>query len=126
MDDSLARYDPLEAVDKIAEATGVDERTVANILESEAQYLGCIGMLDETELEDDEREEISVLRNENADLLGLNDGEYDLDAAASFIQRNRGIDRETINWVLEANFRFMDERGFLDEEWGSALPAKIQ
>jgi len=124
MDDSLARYDPLEAVDKIAEATGVDERTVAQILESEAQYLGCIGLLDEADLEDDEREEINALRQENADIIDSSDGEYDIEAASSFIQRTRGIERETISWVLEANFRFMDERGFLDEDWGSPLPEK--
>ena len=40
MDDTIARYDPLEAVTRIAEATGEDERTVAQILEGAAVAVG--------------------------------------------------------------------------------------
>ena len=32
MDDTVARYDPLEAVMQIADVTGEDERTVAQVL----------------------------------------------------------------------------------------------
>lgn len=119
LDDTVARYDPLEAVAQIAEATGEDVRTVANVLEGEIDYLGCLGLLDETELDDAGRTEIEALRRENEDILDVTDREYDMEAAVSFIQRNRGIDKETITRVLEANYQFMDERGFLDEEWGT-------
>jgi hypothetical protein len=119
-DDTVARYDPHEAVSSIAAETGVDDRTVALILEGEIDYLGCIGMLDEAELDDDTRREIAGLRQENTDILEASTGEYDAATAVAFIQRNRGIDKDTIRHVLEANFRFMDERGFLDDDWGES------
>ncbi len=119
LDDTVARYDPLEAVAQIADATGEDLKTVASVLEGEIDYLGCLGLLDETELDDAARSEIEGLRRENEDILDVTDREYDMEAAVSFIQRNRGIEKETITRVLEANYQFMDERGFLDEEWGT-------
>jgi hypothetical protein len=118
LDDTVARYDPLEAVAEISGATGVEVRTVALILESELDYLGCLGLLDDGDLDEAARQEIEDLRRENADVIAASDGEYDAEIAVSFVQRNRGIDKETIARVLEANYHFMEERGFLDEEWG--------
>jgi len=120
LDDTVARYDPLEAVIEIADATGVDVRTVATILEGEMDYLGCLGLLDETDVDEAGQAELEGLKRANGDLLEASDGEYHLDAAVSFIQRNRGIEKELIERVVEANYRFMEERGFLDEEWGEA------
>jgi hypothetical protein len=119
LDDTVARYDPLEAVNQIAEATGVDARTVAQVLEGEIDYLACLGLLDETDMDEAAHLEVEGLRRDNADLLDASEGEYDTVSAAVFIQRNRGIEKEVIARVLEANYRFMDERGFLDEEWGT-------
>jgi hypothetical protein len=119
-DDTVARYDPLEAVAEISEATGVDVRTVALVLEGEIDYLACLGLLDEGDMDEAAQHEIEMLRRDNADVIAATDGEYDADMAASFVQRNRGIDRETIDRVLEANYRFMEERGFLDEDWGES------
>ena len=45
-------------------------------------------------------------------------------SAVSFIQRNRGIDKEVIARILAANYTFMDERGFLDDDWGEAWVAR--
>ncbi len=118
--DTVARYDPLEALFDISGATGVDARTVALVLEGEMDYLGCLGLLDERELDEATLHQVRELRRENSDLVAGSEGEYDLGVAASFVQRNRGIDRETVVQVLRANHRFMDERGFLDEEWGEA------
>ena len=118
LDDTVARYDPLEAVIDIAAVTGVDVKTVAIVLEGEMDYLACLGLLDDSEVDDAGRHEIEALSKANADLLELSDGEYDAEVAASFIQRNRGIDKETIEQVVGANLRFMEERGFLDEDWG--------
>ena len=118
LDDTVARYDPMEAVSQITQMTGLDVKTVALVLEGEIDYMGCLGLLDESELDEDAKSELSALRRENADVIEASDGEYDADLAASFIQRNRGIDKETIARVLDANYRFMEERGFLDEEWG--------
>ncbi|MDW7711004.1 MAG: hypothetical protein SCH98_11045 [Deferrisomatales bacterium] len=117
-EDTVARYDPLEAVIEISEATGVDVRTVAAILEGELDYLGCLGLLEEGEVDEAGRAELDALKRSSADLLEASDGEYHLDAAVSFIQRNRGIDKDTIERVVDANYRFMEERGFLDEDWG--------
>ncbi len=118
LEDTIARYDPLEAVIAISEETGVDVRTVATVLEGEMDYLGCLGLLDESDVDEAGRAELEALKRGNTDLLEASDGEYHLDAAVSFIQRNRGIDKETIEKVVDANYRFMEERGFLDEEWG--------
>jgi len=118
IDDTVARYDPLEAVAQISEATGVDIRTVALVLEGELDYLACLGLLDDSEIDDDARGEIAELRRANADVIEASEGEYTTEAAVSFIQRNRGIDKQTIAGVLDANYRFMEERGFLDEDWG--------
>lgn len=118
MDDTIARYDPVEALLQISELTGFDLKTVAQVLEAEMDYLGCLGLLDERELDAAAAMEISNLKQENADLVEDSDGEYDLGSAASFIQRNRGVDRDTILKILAANHQFMDERGFLSEEWG--------
>ena len=117
MDDTVARYDPMEAVEEIAATTGLDVRTVASVLEGEIDYLSCLGLLNESGLDEAARNEIEALRAENADLFELSSGEYDMDVAVSFIQRNRGIEREIIARVLEANLEFMDRRGLLDEEW---------
>ena len=118
IDDTVARYDPLEAVAQISEATGVDIKTVALVLEGELDYLACLGLLDDSEIDEDARREIAELRGANADVIEASEGEYSSEAAASFIQRNRGIDKQTIGQVLDANYRFMEERGFLDEDWG--------
>jgi hypothetical protein len=118
MDDTVARYDPVEAILEIADATEVDLKTVAQVLEGEFDYMGCLGLLDEEGMDEAARQEIEVLKRENTDILETSEGEYETDAAVLFIQRNRGIDKETIGRVLEANYRFMDERGFLDENWG--------
>jgi len=118
LDDTVARYDPMEAVIEIAGATGVDVKTVALILEGEMDYLACLGLLDDSEVDDAGHHEIAALSKANADLLEASEGEYDQDVAVSFIQRNRGIERETIERVVDANFRFMEERGFLEEDWG--------
>jgi hypothetical protein len=118
LDDVVARYDAIEAVIEIARATGVDVKTVTLILEGEMDYLACLGLLDDSDVDEAGRQEIEGLRKANADLLEASEGEYDLQAAVSFIQRNRGIERETIESVVEANYRFMEERGFLDEDWG--------
>lgn len=120
LDDTIARYDPLEAVMQISDSTGVDVRTVATVLEGEMDYLGCLGLLDESDVDEASRAELDGLKRANADLLEASDGEYHLEAAISFIQRNRGIEKDTIERVVEANYRFMEERGFLDEEWGEA------
>jgi len=117
-DDTVARYDPMEAVIEIAEATGLDVKTVALVLEGEMDYLACIGLLDDSGADEGARHEIEALARANADLVEASEGEYDVEAAVSFIQRNRGIDKETIERVVEANYRFMEERGFLDEGWG--------
>lgn len=118
MDDTVARYDPLEAVIEIAEATGVDPKTVALVLEGEIDYLACLGLLDDSDMDEAAHQEVAELQRENQDILASSEGEYDTDAAVSFIQRNRGIEKEVIAAVLDSNYRFMDERGFLDEEWG--------
>lgn len=118
IDDTLARYDPMEAVAQITETTGLDVKTVTLILEGELDYLGCLGLLDDAEMDEANRSDISELRRANADVVEASAGEYNPDLAVSFIQRNRGIDKETIARVLEANYRYMDERGFLDEDWG--------
>ena len=118
LDDTVARYDPMEAIDQITRATGIEPRTVANILEGEFDYMGCMGLLDEEGMDETARQQIEALRGENGDILEASEGEYETGAAVLFIQRNRGIDKETIARVLEANYRYLDERGFLDEEWG--------
>lgn len=118
LDDAVARYDPLEAVVEIADATGLDVKTVAAVLEAEFDYLGCLGLLDEGGLDEEGRGELESLKRSNLDLLDASDGQYDHGAAVSFIQRNRGIDKDVIERVVEANYRFMEARGFLDEEWG--------
>jgi hypothetical protein len=118
IDDTVARYDPLEAVSQISEATGVDVKTVAQVLEGELDYMACLGLIDDSEIDDDARKEISELRGANADVIEASEGEYATEAAISFIQRNRGIDKQTITRVLDANYQFMEERGFLDEDWG--------
>ncbi len=124
MDDTVARYDPLEAVMQIADVTGEDERTVAQVLEGEIDFLGCLGLIDEEVLDDTSRQEISALCHENADLIDFTEGEYDTDVAVSFIQRNRGITKEVIACILAANYAFMEERGLLDDEWGAAWVAR--
>ncbi|NTU60020.1 MAG: hypothetical protein HGA98_03050 [Deltaproteobacteria bacterium] len=118
MDDTVARYDPLEAIVEISQSTDLDMRTVAQVLEGEFDYMGCLGLLDEGGMDEEQRQEIDSLKRANEDILGVTDGEYEAGAAVLFIQRNRGIDKETIGRVLQANFRYMDERGFLDEDWG--------
>lgn len=123
MDDTVARYDPVEAIVEISQATDVDMRTVAQILEGEFDYLGCLGLLEEDGMDEEHLQEIDFLKRGNEDILDVSEGEYELGAALLFIQRNRGIDKETIATVLRANQRFMEDRGFLDEDWGdSALP----
>ncbi|HSH69142.1 MAG TPA: hypothetical protein VK997_04435 [Deferrisomatales bacterium] len=126
MDDTVARYDPLEAVMQIVDVTGEDERTVAQVLEGEIDFLGCLGLIDEEALDDAARQEIGSLRHENADLLDFTEGEYDTDVAVSFIQRNRGITKEVIARILAANYAFMDERGLLDDDWGAAWVARAR
>ena len=116
-DDTVARYDLLEALEEIAATTVIDLDLVARVLEGEIDYLGCLGVLDDQGLDDASRRELDALREENADLFALSDGEYDPDVAVAFIQRNRGVDKDTIAGVLEANYRFMDRRGLLDEGW---------
>ena len=118
LDDTIARYDPMEAVIDIAGATGVDVKTVALVLEGEMDYLACLGLLDDSEVDEAGRHEIETLSKANVDLVEISEGEYDPEVVVSFIQRNRGIDKETIERVVEANLRFMEERGFLDEDWG--------
>ncbi|MBI5015769.1 MAG: hypothetical protein HZB55_09810 [Deltaproteobacteria bacterium] len=126
MDDTVARYDPVEAILEIAQATDVDMKTVAQVLEGEFDYMGCLGLLDEEGMDDASRQEIETLKRENVDILEVSEGEYETDAAVLFIQRNRGIDKETIGRILQANYRFMDERGFLDEEWGESEPEETR
>lgn len=118
LDDTVARYDPMEAIEQISHATGIEAKTVANVLEGEFDYMGCVGLLDEDGMDETARQEIEALRRENADILEAGEGEYETGVAVLFIQRNRGIDKETVARVLEANYRFLSERGFLDEEWG--------
>ena len=118
LDDAVARYDPLEAVVEIADATGVDVKTVATVLEAEFDYLGCLGLLDYADLDEEGQAELEFLKRSNADLLDASEGQYDQEAAVSFIQRNRGIEKEVIERIVAANYRFMEERGFLDEDWG--------
>jgi hypothetical protein len=118
LDDTVARYDPMEAIEQICELTGVEPKTVANVLEGEFDYMGCIGLLDEDGMDETARQEIEGLKRDNVDILEASEGEYETGAAVFFIQRNRGIDKDTITRVLEANYRYLDERGFLDEEWG--------
>jgi hypothetical protein len=126
MDDTVARYDPVEAILEIANATDMDMKTVAQVLEGEFDYMGCLGLLDEEGMDDSSRQEIESLKRENADILEASEGEYETDAAVLFIQRNRGIDKESIARILQANYRFMDERGFLDEEWGESEPDEVR
>lgn len=126
MDDTVARYDPLEAVLQIADVTGTDERIVAQVLEGEIDFLGCLGLIDEGALDDTSRQELGALCQENADLLEFAEGEYDTDVAVSFIQRNRGIAKAVIARILAANYTFMDERGLLDDDWGAAWVARIR
>jgi hypothetical protein len=124
MDDTIARYDPLEAVTQIAEVTGEDERIVAQILEGEMDFLGCLGLIEEGALDEAAQQEISALYHDNVDLIEFSEGEYDTDVAVAFIQRNRGISKEVVAKVLAANYAFMDERGFLDDDWGEAWVAR--
>ncbi len=118
LSDTVARYDPWEALAQIADATGIEARTVAQILEGEVDYLACLGLLDEEDMDEEARQEVDNLKRSHADLLEASPSEYEGAVAVAFIQRTRGIDKETIERVLEANYRFMDERGFLDEDWG--------
>ena len=60
MDDTVARYDPLEAVMQIADVTGEDERTVAQVLEGEIDFLGCLGVLAE-DIHDDRHARQAIL-----------------------------------------------------------------
>ena len=124
LDDTVARYDPLEAVMQIADTTGDDERVVAQVLEGELDFLGCLGLIDATAMDEESQQEIHALCHDNADLVEFSDGEYDTDIAVSFIQRNRGIGKEVIARILAANYAFMDERGFLDDDWGEAWVAR--
>lgn len=126
MDDTVARYDPLEAVLQIAAVTGEEERTVAQVLEGEIDFLGCLGLIDQGVLDDATRQELSALYQENSDLIAYAEGEYDTNVAVAFIQRNRGIDKEVIARILAANYAFMDERGLLDDEWGAAWVARAR
>jgi hypothetical protein len=126
MDDTVAHYDPLEAVMQIAQVTGEDERTVAQVLEGEIDFLGCLGLIDVGVLDDTSRQDIGALCNENADLLEFSEGEYDTDLAVLFIQRNRGIPKAVIARILAANYAFMDERGLLDDDWGAAWVARAR
>ena len=123
MDDTVARYDPVEAIVEISQATDVDMRTVSQILEGEFDYMGCLGMLEEDGMDEEHRQEIALLKHGNEDLLDASEGEYELGAALLFIQRNRGIDQDTIATVLQANHRFMEARGLLDEDWGEPGPS---
>lgn len=118
LNDTVARYDPLEAIQQISRSTGFEAKIVANVLEGEFDYMGCIGLLDEEGMDETARQEIEGLKRDNTDIVEASEGEYETGAAVLFIQRNRGIDKETIARVLEANYRFLDERGFLDEDWG--------
>jgi hypothetical protein len=124
MNDTVARYDPLEASVEIAEATDMEMKTVAQILEGEFDYMACLGLLEEEGMDEEHRQEVDSLKRVNEDILDASEGEYETEAAVLFIQRNRGIDKETIARVLEANYRFMEERGFLDENWGTEAPAE--
>jgi len=126
MDDTVARYDPLEAVMQIAEVTGEEERTVAQVLEGEIDFLGCLGLIDQGVLDDVTRQELGALYQENTDLIEYAEGAYDTNVAVAFIQRNRGIDKEVIARILAANYAFMDERGLLDDEWGAAWVARAR
>ena len=126
MDDTVARYDPLEAVMQIAAVTGEDERTVAQVLEGEIDFLGCLGLIDQGALDEATRQELGALYQENTDLIEYADGEYDTNVAAAFIQRNRGIDKGVIARILAANYAFMDERGLLDDDWGAAWAARAR
>ncbi len=123
-DDAVAIYDPLEAVEDIAGSTGIDPRTVADVLEGELDYLGCLGVFDTALLDEPARDALEQMRDENADLLASSDGEYDLDAAVSFIQRNRGISRHTIVRVLRANLEYIERHGLLDEDWEAGVHAR--
>jgi hypothetical protein len=118
MSDTIARYDPMEAIEQICRATRLDPKTVAHVLEGEFDYMACLGLIGESALDETDRADVERLKRENADILEASEGEYETGAAVLFIQRNRGIDQDTIARVLEANFRFLDERGFLDEDWG--------
>jgi hypothetical protein len=118
MSDTVARYDPAEAVEQIAAATGVDLKTVVQVLETEFDYMACLGLVEESDLDETDRAELEALKRKSVDILEASEGEYETGAAVLFIQRHRGIDQETIARVLEANYRFLDERGFLDEGWG--------
>ncbi len=122
-DDAVAVYDPLEAVEDIAGSTGIDARTVADVLEGELDYLGCLGVFDPSFLDEPARDVLEQMKDENADLLASSDGEYDMDAAVSFIQRNRGIERETIVQVLRANLEYMERHALLDEDWEAGIHA---
>ncbi|MBI5444753.1 MAG: hypothetical protein HY900_26505 [Deltaproteobacteria bacterium] len=118
MNDTVARYDPMEAVEQICQATLIDPKTVAHVLEGEFDYMACLGLVEESDMDETDRSDLERLKRENADIVDASDGEYDTGAAVLFIQRNRGIDQETIARILEANFHFLDERGFLDGNWG--------
>ncbi len=124
-DDAVAVYDPLEAVEDIAGSTGIDARTVADVLEGEMDYLGCLGVFDASLLDEPARQALEQMKDENADLLASSDGEYDLDAAVSFIQRNRGIERDTIVQVLRANLEYMERHALLDEDWEAGVHAQV-
>ncbi|RMG97223.1 MAG: hypothetical protein D6708_01695, partial [Candidatus Dadabacteria bacterium] len=117
MDDTVARYDPFAALEDIAVRTGLDLKVIAAVLEGELDYLGCLGLLNGETADEATRREWEELRQENEDLLDRNPDEYDMDVAISFIQRNRGIERDVIARVLEANLAFMERQGLLDDGW---------
>lgn len=118
LSDTVARYDPMEAIEQICRATELEPKIVAHVLEGEFDYMACVGLVDEAGMDETDRAELSGLKRENGDIVEASEGEYDLGAAVLFIQRNWGIDQDTIARVLEANYQFLDEQGFLDEEWG--------
>ncbi len=128
LDDTVARYDPFAALEDIAVRTGLDLKVIAQVLEGELDYLGCLGLLNGEIMDEATRREFEELRRENEDLLDRNPDGYDMDVAVSFIQRNRGIERDVIARVLQANMEFMERQGLLDEEWEedwtSPSPAK--
>lgn len=117
LDDTVARYDPFAALEDIAVRTGLDLKDIAQVLEGELDYLGCLGLLNGEVMDEATRREFEELRRENEDLLDRNPDGYDMDVAVSFIQRNRGIERDVIIRVLQANMEFMERQGLLDEEW---------
>ncbi|WP_025323776.1 hypothetical protein [Deferrisoma camini] len=117
LDDTVARYDPFAALEDIAVRTGLDLKDIAQVLEGELDYLGCLGLLNGEVMDEATRREFEELRRENEDLLDRNPDGYDMDVAVSFIQRNRGIERDVILRVLQANMEFMERQGLLDEEW---------